>query len=141
VISDRPDLSQKTLALWDRDVCEIFLAPDASEPRKYLEFEIAPTGEWIDLTIDLTSGERITGWDFASGMKAAARIETDHVMMAISVPWEAFGKTPKPGDTWLGNIFRCVGSGTDRGYLSWQATFTEEPAFHVPEAFGEFVFG
>src|SRR5579871_6073047 len=37
--------------LWDRDVAEAFLQPDSSDPRKYLEFEVAPNGQWIDLLI------------------------------------------------------------------------------------------
>jgi hypothetical protein len=28
------------------------------QPRMYLEFEVAPTGEWIDLAIDYTGKER-----------------------------------------------------------------------------------
>lgn len=140
VISDEPILAKKTLRLWDRDVCEIFIAPNKSEPRKYFEFEIAPNGEWIDLAIDLTSGKRVTDWDYASGMESAARIEKDKVVMAIKIPWKAFGETPKAGDVWLGNLFRCVGKDPDRGYLAWQPTMTETPSFHVPEKFGEFEF-
>jgi alpha-galactosidase len=60
--------------------------------------------------------------------------------MAIKIPWEALGRKPKPGDIWLGNIFRCVGSDPDRGYLAWQPTLTEKPNFHVPEKFGMFSF-
>src|SRR6266700_1132310 len=52
IVSDTPNISAKTLKLWDRDVCEIFIAPDKIEARKYFEFEIAPTGEWVDLAID-----------------------------------------------------------------------------------------
>jgi hypothetical protein len=139
-VSDRPNLKTKTLKMWDRDVCEIFIAPDPAEPRKYFEFEIAPNGEWIDLTIDLTSGTRETDWNYASGMRSAAKIERGEVLMAIKVEWRSFGRTPKVGETWLGNLFRCVGRDPDRGYLAWQPTLTPEPAFHVPEKFGKFVF-
>lgn len=140
IVTADPALDEKTIGLWERDVCEIFIAPDKHEPRKYFEFEVAPTGEWLDLAIDLTSGERVTDWEFNSGMKAAARIEDGKVTMAMKIPWEAFGKRPEPGDVWLGNIFRCVGAGETRGYLAWQPTMTEKPNFHVPEAFGEFHF-
>lgn len=140
VISDVADLDAKTAGLWERDVCEIFIAPDKNEPRKYFEFEVAPTGEWLDLAIGLTSGERVTDFDYNSGMEAAARIEDGKVTMAMKIPWEAFGRKPKTGDVWLGNIFRCVGKEPDRGYLAWQPTMTEKPNFHVPEAFGEFHF-
>jgi hypothetical protein len=140
VVSEKPNLKTKTRGLWERDVCEIFLAPNREEPRKYFEFEIAPNGEWIDLGIFQKPDERITDWDYDSGMRSATRIEKDKIVMAIKVEWKAFGKTPRAGDVWLGNIFRCVGSGETRGYLAWRPTFTKEPSFHVPEKFGEFVF-
>ena len=140
VVSDSPQTTEKTVGLWDRDVCEIFIAPNANEPKKYFEFEVAPTGEWLDLAIDSTSGERVTDRDYRSGMDVAARIEENRVIMAMKIPWKAFGKKPSTGDVWLGNIFRCVGKEPDRGYLAWKPTFTEEPNFHVPEKFGKFVF-
>lgn len=140
VVSDKPNLLTKTRGLWDRDVCEIFLAPDRAEPRKYFEFEIAPNGEWIDLGIHQKPAERITDWDYASGMKSAARVEKNKVWMAIKIDWKAFQKRPAPGDVWLGNIYRCIGKDPTRGYLAWSPTETKEPAFHVPEKFGEFEF-
>ncbi|CAN5733451.1 hypothetical protein BH20ACI4_BH20ACI4_07710 [soil metagenome] len=140
VVSEKPNLTTKTRGLWDRDVCEIFLAPDKTAPRKYFEFEIAPNGEWIDLGIFQKPDERITDWDYVSGMKSAAKIEKDKIVMAIMVEWKAFGKQPKAGDVWLGNIYRAVGAGETRGYLAWSPTETKEPAFHVPEKFGEFEF-
>jgi hypothetical protein len=60
--------------------------------------------------------------------------------MALKVPWSAFGRKPRPGDVWLGNLFRCVGKDPNRGYLAWSPTLTKVPNFHVPERFGEFVF-
>ena len=140
IVSDKPNLKSKTLGLWDRDVCEIFIASDKKERNKYFEFEIAPTGEWVDLGIEVTPTERRTDWDYASGMQSAVKIEKDKIVMAIKIEWKALGKTPKPGDVWLGNLLRCVGKDPTRGYLAWQPTNTKEPAFHVPEAFGEFQF-
>jgi hypothetical protein len=140
IISDEPNLKTKTRGLWDRDVCEIFVAPDKSEPRKYFEFEIAPVGEWIDLAIHQLPERRETDFEYDSGMLSAARIEKDKVLMAIKIEWKAFGKAPKTGDIWRGNLFRCVGAGATRGYLAWQPTETPLPSFHVPEAFGEFEF-
>ena len=140
IVAEKANTKTKTIGLWERDVCEIFLAPDKKEPRKYFEFEIAPNGEWIDLGIYQKPAERITDWDYDSGMQSAARIETNRVVMAIKVEWKAFGKTPKAGDVWLGNILRCVGKDPTRGYLTWQPTLTKEASFHVPERFGEFEF-
>jgi hypothetical protein len=140
VVSDRPDLSKKTIGLWDRDVLEIFIAPDAGTPSSYFEFEVAPTGEWIDLAIDLTSGKREADWKYASGMETGVRIEKGGVVAAIKVPWKALGRSPGNGDIWRGNLYRCVGKGPDRGYLAWRPTLTDEPSFHVPARFGKFVF-
>jgi alpha-galactosidase len=140
VVSDEPNLKSKTRGLWERDVCEIFLAPNRDDFRRYFEFEVAPTGEWIDLGIFQKPDERITDWDYESGMKTAAKIEKDGVYMAFKVEWSAFGQTPKSGDVWAGNILRAVGKDPDRGYLAWSPTWTEKPNFHVPEKFGEFEF-
>jgi len=140
VVSDKPDLRKKVHGLWDRDVCEIFIAPDRSTPNKYFEFEVAPTGEWIDLGIEVTSDKRLTDWDYASGMEAFAKVDADKVFEVIKVPFKALGRIPKVGDVWLGNLFRCIGKGSTRGYLAWRPTRTKEPSFHVPSAFGEFEF-
>ncbi len=140
VVSNKPDLSKKTRGLWDRDVCEIFIAPNKNDRNRYFEFEIAPTGEWIDLGIQVLPKERKTDWNYSSTMTSAVKIENDSVVMAIKIPWKTLGKTPKPGDVWLGNLFRCVGRDPTRGYLAWQPTGTKEPSFHVPSTFGEFEF-
>ncbi len=140
IVSETPNLTSKTRGLWDRDVCEIFLASNKDEFRKYFEFEIAPNGEWIDLGIYQLPDKRETDWDYASGMESKSSIGKDKIQMAIKVKWKAFGKAPKAGDVWLGNIFRCIGKDPTRGYLAWSPTLTKEPSFHVPEKFGEFEF-
>jgi alpha-galactosidase len=140
VVSDKPDLTKKTKGLWERDVCEIFVAPDIKHRNRYFEFEIAPTGEWVDLAIEATPQGRMTDYEYDSKMQSAAREMSCEIRSAIKVPFASLGKTPKAGDVWLGNIFRCVGQGPDRGYLSWQPTRTPKPDFHVPAAFGEFRF-
>ena len=140
IVSAAPNPETKTRGLWDTDVCEVFVAPDKSEPRKYFEFEIAPSGEWIDLAIHQMPDKRETDFEYDSGMLSAARIEKDKVLMAIRIEWKAFAKMPKANDIWRGNLFRCVGAGETRGYLAWQPTRTPHPAFHVPEVFGELEF-
>ena len=140
IVSEKPNLKSKTHGLWNKDVGEIFIAPDKDNPRKYFEFEIAPSGEWIDLAIHQMPESRETDFAYDSGMQTAARIETDKVWMTIKIHWKAFGKVPEEKDVWRGNLFRCVGSGDTRGYLAWQPTGTPQPSFHVPEAFCEFEF-
>ena len=141
VVSPKPVLDKKTIGLWDRDVCEIFLAPDPNVPERYFEFEVAPTGEWIDLAIHTMPDKRETDWEFHSGMTAAARIEKKLITMAMHIPWDHWIHKPQQGERWRVNLFRCVGSGDTRGYLAWRPTHAPEPAFHVPAAFGWLRFG
>ena len=135
IVSSNPQLDQKTLGLWDRDVCEIFIAPDPSAPELYFEFEAAPTGEWVDLGIHLTPLGRETDWNFYSGMTTAARVAQEEFTLMLRIPWGVAIPKPKTGDVWRVNLFRCVGLGNGR-YLAWRPTHTPEPNYHVPEAFG-----
>ncbi|HEV7395333.1 MAG TPA: carbohydrate-binding family 9-like protein [Pyrinomonadaceae bacterium] len=141
VVNEKPVLDKKTIGLWDRDVCEIFLAPDLNVPERYFEFEAAPTGEWIDLAIHTMPDKRETDWEFHSGMTAAARLEKERVTIGMRIPWDHWIHKPQRGEKWRANLFRCVGSGSTRGYLAWRPTLAPEPAFHVPSAFGWLKFG
>jgi alpha-galactosidase len=137
VVNPHPQTERKTMGLWDRDVCELFIAPDAEQPECYFEFEAAPTGEWLDLRVCQRSEVRETDWEFHSGMTVAASVIESNIMIAMRVPWEALGHVPQIGERWRANLFRCVGAeGPTRGYLAWQPTRTDEPGFHVPAAFG-----
>lgn len=143
IVSDKPQTLTKTLGLWDRDVCEIFVAPDSQEPSRYFEFEVAPTGEWVDLKIHQMPDKRETDFDFHSGMTAAARIEPERITLTLRIPFKAFGKTPRAGDEWRANLFRCIGldsPAAPRGYLAWRPTETPAPNFHVPQRFGRLRF-
>lgn len=136
VVSENPFTDRETLGLWDRDVCEIFLAPDPSNTSRYFEFEAAPTGEWVDLGITLRPSGRQTDWDFASGFTTAAKLEQDQLFVGMRIPWSDALPKPQSGKTWCVNVFRCVGSEAPDRYLAWRPTRTPEPNFHVPEAFG-----
>lgn len=150
VVSEAPRVDEKSVGLWNRDVCEIFVAPDAEQPEHYFEFEAAPTGEWLDLAIRWTPEARETTWDYRSGMTTASRVSEDSITTAIRIPWTAFAEfvsqnphvtlPPRAGDRWRANLFRCVGAGEKtRGYLAWQPTRLLEPGFHLPEKFGTLV--
>lgn len=140
VINDRPQRTTKTMYLWDRDVCEIFIAPDPALPEKYFEFEVAPSGEWMELGLDWTTGKRLSDWQFSSRMTTAARIEENRVTMALRIPWSDRLPAPKGNKRWRANLFRCVGSDPKLRYLAWQPTRTPQPFFHVPQAFGWLTF-
>jgi hypothetical protein len=139
LVSPNPQLDKKAIGLWNRDVCEIFIAPDPNVPEHYFEFEAAPTGEWLDLGIRVLPDGRETDWKFSSGMTVATLVEKDRLTIAMSIPWSAPIPRPLRADSWRLNIFGCVGKGNDR-FLAWQPTHTPEPYFHVPRVFGRLDF-
>src|SRR5438552_12562888 len=149
VVSEKPQILIKTMGLWDRDVCEIFIAPDAHVVERYLEFEAAPTGEWLDVAIHWTPQKRESDWEFNSHMTTAGlrtvtrggkENELEFIWIGMRIPWNHWIHQPQKGARWRVNLFRCVGKDPDRGYLAWQATKTPEPNFHVPQVFAWLVF-
>ena len=124
--------------LWDRDVAEAFLQPDASRERHYKEFEVSPNGMWIDL--DIFPGGRA---DLKSGMARSVFLdETAHSWAAeLAIPMRSLTKRFDPKDVWRVNFFRVEGPTEPRHYNAWQATHAPQPNFHVPSAFGRMVFG
>ena len=140
IVSSSPISDKKTLGLWDRDVCEIFVAPDPANTWRYFEFEAAPTGEWVDLGITLTPSGRETDWDFASGVSTAAKLEQERLFVGMRIPWSEAIPRPERRERWRVNLFRCVGPESPDRYLAWQPTRTPEPNFHVPNAFGSLHF-
>jgi hypothetical protein len=139
VVCPTPKTGAKTVKLWDRDVCEIFVAPQSETPNRYFEFQASPAGEWIDIEISLTAEGRKTDLEFQSGMKSAATILPKQTIITIAIPWSSRLPKPNVDDVWRVNLFRCIGSGDER-YLAWQPTLTSEPNFHVPSAFGRLKF-
>jgi len=119
--------------LWDRDVAEVFLQPDPSQPRRYWEFEIAPNGMWIDL--DIFPGGK---GDPQSGMiSQVVRNANEKVWTAeLALPMRLLLTHFDPSSAWRVNFFRVEGATEPRFYSAWQPTHTPQPNFHVPEAFG-----
>src|SRR6202795_2676090 len=119
------DNSKDRLKLWDRDVVEMFLGDDWTNIRHYREFEIAPTGDWIDLAINLDKESYDQTW--RSGWKTVARIDkTKKVWYAAArIPLSAISdQHVKAGTQWRANLYRIDGVGGDpqRHFLCWQPT-------------------
>jgi hypothetical protein len=140
VVSAKPVITEKAMGLWDRDVCEIFLAPDPNSVERYFEFEAAPNGEWLDVAIHWSPQKREADWKFQSHMTSAAKVEKGRVTIGMRIPWNQWIHEPQPNERWRVNLFRCVGKDPGRGYLAWQPTRTPEANFHVPQVFGWLVF-
>jgi hypothetical protein len=130
--------------LWDRDVVEMFLGDEWTNIRHYREFEIAPTGDWIDLAINLDKESYDQTW--RSGWKTVARIDkTKKVWYAAArIPLSAISdQHVKAGTKWRANLYRIDGVGGDpqRHFLCWQPTcVVNRDPNHVPENFGSIIF-
>jgi Carbohydrate family 9 binding domain-like len=138
------DNSKAHVNLWDRDVVEMFLGYDWENIKHYREFEMAPTGDWIDLAIDLNRDSFDPNW--RSGWKTMARIDKQNKIWyaAARIPLSSIGG-PKvePGTQWRMNLYRIDGLGEDpqRHFLCWQPTCVEHrDPNHVPEHFGTLIF-
>ncbi len=123
--------------LWDRDVCEVFLQPEPSEPRRYKEFEVAPNGFWIDL--DIAPGEK---HDLRSGLRRRVDVDEENKRWraVLALPMKSLVQRFDPSAVWRVNFYRVEGATEPRFYSAWRPTHTAEPNFHVPEAFGRLVF-
>jgi len=73
--------------LWDRDVVELFLGADPTNINRYREFEIAPTGDHVDLAIEYDRQKYDQSWN--SGWEAVARIDK------AAHRWYAAARSPR----------------------------------------------
>ncbi len=139
-----PNHETPHVGLWDRDVVEMFLGDDWANIRHYREFEIAPTGDWIDLAIDLDHESNDYSW--RSGWKTAANIDHQKKVWyaAARIPLASVSKEKiVAGSRWRMNLYRIDGLGADpqRHFLCWQPTCVQNrDPNHVPEHFGTLVF-
>jgi predicted TIM-barrel fold metal-dependent hydrolase len=136
---DPPQHTSERPGLWDRDVVEAFLAPDPADPSRYFEFEVAPTGEKLDLSI--TPDAKDIAW--SSGFAAAVSIDAQHSLWRteMRIPLTAIdAKLPVANETvWRLNLYRHAVSSKD--FVAWNPTATGTA--HTPDRFGflEFVGG
>jgi alpha-galactosidase len=121
-----------------RDVAEIFIKPPTWALNHYLEFEICPNGDWLDLDI-APDNKTILYCDLDS------RVTMDPVQKTwtaeLAIPTLCFNSTISSGDEWRLNLFRIEGREPKRFYSAWIPTYTPLPNFHVPALFGIVRFG
>lgn len=127
------DAGGRRYQLWDRDVAEVFLQPDSSDPWRYKEFEVSPNGFWVDLDISHGKNENLH-----TGMLRRVTInEENKIWLAeLALPMKALTPHFDPKLPWRVNFFRVEGPAEPRFYSSWRPTNSPQPNFHVPDAFG-----
>lgn len=123
--------------LWDRDVAEVFLQPDSSDPLQYKEFEVGPNGMWIDL--ELSHGQKR---NLASGLRRRTTIDkaSGAWTAELVLPMKSLTSHFDPTASWRVNFFRVEGPSEPRFYSAWRPTGTAQPDFHVPSVFGKLIF-
>jgi hypothetical protein len=121
----------KRIGLWERDVVEVFINPDPNKINRYSEYEAAPTGEKIDLLLDLPNRDFI--WN--SHFEVAVHLNSKQKLWTteMRIPLSAFD-VPKPvaGTRWRINFYRHVIE--KKVFLGWQPTMNDSA--HKPECFG-----
>jgi len=123
--------------LWKRDVAEVFLQPDQHNPRKYKEFEVSPNGLWIDL--DISDGCK-EGLRSKLQRRVAQDVAARSWTAELAIPMRSLTLSFDVKRTWKVNFFRVEGETEPRFYSAWSPTYSQEPNFHIPEAFGKLQF-
>ena len=127
----QPVSPNERLGLWDRDVVEVFLAPESQNFRRYGEYEVAPTNERLDVLID--PKDKNFAWDsrFVSSVKVdeAAKVWTAELRIPLATLGDA---RPAAGAKWRVNLYRSDRAGNV--FLAWNPTLTGTA--HTPDRFG-----
>ncbi|MCA9036175.1 MAG: amidohydrolase family protein, partial [Planctomycetaceae bacterium] len=126
-----PASSKERQGLWDYDVVEAFIGSDPGHVNRYTEFEWAPSGESLDLKLDLPAK------DFAWTADAESAVSVDKAAkiwrVEARIPLSSLCETaPQPGTRWKLNLYRH--DKADQGFLAMSPTL--KGSFHVPERFG-----
>lgn len=128
-------LDGERAGLWDRDVVEAFIGTDATNAKKYFEFEVAPTNEKLDLTItpEIPEVEKRLAWD--SGFRSWVKIDKRKKIWTtvMRIPLASLSEKPvSNGTRWRANFYRIDRAG--QAFLAWNPTLA--PTFHAPDRFG-----
>jgi predicted TIM-barrel fold metal-dependent hydrolase len=129
----RYSMGQKEVSLWDRDVVEAFIGGDPRNIKRYTEYQVAPTNEKLDLSLQLP--ERDFNWN--SGFQSAVQTGDNVWTCEVRIPLTALADAqPAAGSRWRLNLFRC--DRAHQAFLAWSPTLAG--SFHEPERFGTLEF-
>lgn len=126
-----PKQEQERIGLWENDVVEAFIGTDSTKAAHYTEYEWAPNGEGLDLTIDAPKKD----FPWSSNMKWKVAVDEPNRVWRVEVriPMRSIAEAPPAAGTrWRINFYRH--DKTNRAHLAWSPTFTT--TFHTPERFG-----
>ena len=144
--------TERDSAVYRDDCVEFFVAPDPQRPSSYFNIEMNVRGAFLDHFRPANAPVQ-EQWD-AKDVRISTRIagtlnddsdEDRHWILEAAIPLDNFARAmkmplPKPGDVWRMNLNR-LGGKTNPQHSQWSPGNTAKPAFHVPERFGNMVFG
>ena len=142
--------------LFEGDVVELFVAPDAARREVYYEIEVNPEGRVFDARIDSPRGGRDgmrverawrpAGLDVMSRIRAPGRHRPGLWDVTLSLPLAALApsrtaRRESAGGTVLAlNVFRIDRRSLDRPvFLALSPPLRQPADFHVPAAFEVFI--
>lgn len=150
---DDPDpwstFARRDEPLWKNEAVEVFLAPGAAAPTRYLEFQVSPKGVLYDARVHNPDGRRETlevdpSWDCPGVHREAGERSRRGVpgwWAVLAVPLEAVAEAVGAEDVprvWRANFYRVErprDGGVDE-FSAWSPTCADPPDFHVPGRFG-----
>jgi hypothetical protein len=136
--------TERDAPLWQEEVVEVFLAPGAADPRRYVELEVSPRGVLFDAVVDNPDGVRATmrvdtGWD-CPGLVWRATPSSRGYQVDLEIPLAAVAEACQApsGDVWRANFYRIDRPryGREAEFSAWSPTLADPPDFHRPERFG-----
>ena len=136
-LKPNPSTTTETNKLWEWDVAEVFVGADFNNIHQYKEFQVSPSGEWVDLDIDVKNPKPEGGWQWNSGFRVEARLDESKKIWygEMRIPLKTIDpRPPKAGNEMRINLYRIQGPPANRMHVAWQPT--GQPNYHVPEAFG-----
>lgn len=141
------------LDLWNEDVIEVFIQPDAKRPA-YFEYELSPLNYELPILIYNDSG-RLNSWQpfhynedqktrhltTVQGGEKKSRALVKSWMAEFFIPFKAMkmitDEIPRSGTRWKGNLYRIDYDSAKESTYSWQLTSGN---FHEHEKFGTLIF-
>lgn len=141
------------LDLWNEDVIEVFIQPDAKRPA-YFEYELSPLNYELPILIYNDSG-RLNSWQpfhynkdqktrhatLVQGGEKKARASVKSWTAEFFIPFKAMkmitDEIPQAGTRWKGNLYRIDYDSGNESLYSWKRTSGN---FHEYEKFGTFIF-
>jgi Carbohydrate-binding family 9 len=129
--------------IYDEEVVEVFIAPGAQDPVRYLEFEISPNGVLLDARVYNSPSTRADlqvdvewlcpGIRWAAGRDDAA----ERWWAGLAVPWAAVAPDAPAPEFCRANFYRIERLRSDAPeYSCWSPTLTDPADFHKPKRFG-----